>query len=90
MAFSLRFGVMAFADPLAAFCNFQRILKPSGRLAFVCWRALVENELDLLPLQATGLEAMADTTPFSFADAEFLHATLRSSRLRRRDRSSQR
>jgi SAM-dependent methyltransferase len=71
-----RFGVMAFADPLAAFSNFQRILKPSGRLAFVCWRALEENELDLLPLRATGLESMVDPTPFSFADAGFLRATL--------------
>lgn len=71
-----RFGVMAFADPLTAFSNFQRILKPSGRLAFVCWRALEENELDLLPLQATGLESMADPAPFSFADAGVLRATL--------------
>jgi SAM-dependent methyltransferase len=71
-----RFGVMAFANPLAAFANFRRILKPSGSLAFVCWRALEANELDLLPLRATGLEAMADPTPFSFADADFLRTTL--------------
>ncbi|MBD0272193.1 MAG: methyltransferase domain-containing protein [Acetobacteraceae bacterium] len=71
-----RFGVMAFADPLAAFSNFRRILKSSGRLAFVCWRALEENELDLLPLRAAGLESMVDPTPFSFADAGFLRATL--------------
>lgn len=71
-----RFGVMAFADPLAAFSNFQRILKPSGRLAFVCWRALEENELDLLPLRAAGLESIVDPTPFSFADAGFVCATL--------------
>jgi SAM-dependent methyltransferase len=50
-AFS-RFGVMFFADPVAAFANIRRSLKPNGRLAFVCWRALHENELDLLPLQA--------------------------------------
>jgi SAM-dependent methyltransferase len=71
-----RFGVMAFANPLAAFSNFRRILKPSGSLAFVCWRALEENELDLLPLRSTGLESMVDLTPFSFADAGFLRATL--------------
>jgi SAM-dependent methyltransferase len=71
-----RFGVMAFADPVAAFRNFQRILKPSGRLAFVCWRSLAENELDLLPLRATGLESMVDPTPFGSADAGFLRATL--------------
>ena len=67
---------MAFADPVAAFSNFQRTLKPSGRLAFVCWRALEENELDFLPLRAAGLESMVDPTPFRFADAGFLRATL--------------
>jgi SAM-dependent methyltransferase len=71
-----RFGVMAFADPMAAFGNFRRMLKPGGRLGFVCWRALAENELDLLPLQATGLVGMADPTPFRFADAGFVQATL--------------
>jgi SAM-dependent methyltransferase len=65
-----RFGVMAFDDPAAAFANFHRILRPSGALAFVCWRSLVENELDYLPLSAAGLEAMVDETPFSLADPE--------------------
>ena len=71
-----RFGVMAFADPQAAFANFRRVLKPSGRLAFVCWRALEANELDFMPLKATDLQAMADRTPFSFAEAEFLRTML--------------
>ena len=73
-----RFGVMAFTDPVAAFANFRRVLKPSGRLAFVCWRALEANELDLMPLQATGLEALADPTPFSFADDGFLRTMLQA------------
>jgi SAM-dependent methyltransferase len=71
-----RFGVMAFADPVAAFSNFRRMLKPAGRLAFVCWRSLEENELDHLPLRAAGLEHLLDPTPFSFADEGFLRATL--------------
>jgi len=50
-AFS-RFGVMFFADPTAAFINIRRSLRPNGRLAFVCWRALEENPLDILPLKA--------------------------------------
>jgi ubiquinone/menaquinone biosynthesis C-methylase UbiE len=33
-----RFGVMAFNDPVDAFTNFHRILRPSGTLAFSCWR----------------------------------------------------
>jgi SAM-dependent methyltransferase len=71
-----RFGVMAFADPVAAFSNFHRMMKPSGRLAFVCWRSLDENELDLLPLRAAGLEKMVDPTPFSFQDPGHVRATL--------------
>jgi SAM-dependent methyltransferase len=77
-----RFGVMAFADPIAAFANFHRILRPAGRLAFVCWRSLAENELDLLPLRAAGLEAMLDPTPFSFADPDKLRQTLRAAGFR--------
>jgi SAM-dependent methyltransferase len=71
-----RFGVMSFANPTGAFANFHRILRPSGRLAFVCWRSLEENELDLLPLRAAGLEEMVDPTPFSFAEAPYLRAVL--------------
>jgi ubiquinone/menaquinone biosynthesis C-methylase UbiE len=55
-AFFSRFGVMAFPDPAAAFSHFRRMLKPTGRLAFVCWRSVEENELNLLPLRAAGLE----------------------------------
>jgi SAM-dependent methyltransferase len=76
--FFSRFGVMAFADPVAAFANFHRIMRPSGRLAFVCWRSLIENELDLLPLRAAGLEAMLDPTPFSFAKPDYVRATLQT------------
>jgi SAM-dependent methyltransferase len=38
-----RFGVMFFADPVAAFANLRRTLVPSGRVAFVCWRELATN-----------------------------------------------
>ncbi|MGX2995575.1 class I SAM-dependent methyltransferase [Streptomyces sp. JNUCC 64] len=31
-----RYGVMFFADPVAAFGNVRRALRPGGRLAFVC------------------------------------------------------
>jgi ubiquinone/menaquinone biosynthesis C-methylase UbiE len=41
-AFS-RFGVMFFGDPVVAFANIRRSLKPSGRLVFVCWRPLDQN-----------------------------------------------
>ena len=71
-----RFGVMSFNDPVAAFANFHRILKPSGTLAFSCWRSLKENELDHLPLSASGLLSPVDESPFSFAAPEHIRRTL--------------
>lgn len=47
-----RFGVMFFGDPVVAFANLRRALKPTGRLAFVCWRTPQENPWGLVPLQA--------------------------------------
>ena len=74
-----RFGVMRFKDPVAAFSRFHRLMKPFGRLAFVCWRALEENELDSLPLRALGLEERADRTPFSFERQEVIRSVLNAS-----------
>jgi SAM-dependent methyltransferase len=71
-----RFGVMSFSDVDAAFANFRRILKPSGAIAFVCWRSLQENELDHLPLSMSGVSDPIDETPFSLSDAEHIHRTL--------------
>lgn len=77
-----RFGVMGFADPAAAFSNFHRMMKPSGRIAFVCWRSYAENELDFLPLRAAGLESLLDHTPFSFADPGYVRAILEAAGFR--------
>jgi len=71
-----RFGVMAFADPVGAFASLRRVLKPTGRLAFVCWRPLEENELDHLPLRAAGLAHLVDRTPFSFEAPHEVRVTL--------------
>ena len=40
-----RFGVMFFADPVAAFANIGRALVPGGRLAFVCMAKLAGTDL---------------------------------------------
>jgi ubiquinone/menaquinone biosynthesis C-methylase UbiE len=72
-----RFGFMAIDDPVAAFSNFRRMLKSSGRLGLACWRALEENELDLLPLQAAGLDIPIDPTPFRFERSAYLADVLR-------------
>ncbi len=78
-----RFGVMFFGDPLAAFLNIRRCLKPGGRVAFVCWRPLQDNAWMQIPLQAAlpYLPPLAPPDPsapgpFAFADAERVRAIL--------------
>ena len=44
-----RFGVMFFADPVAAFTNLAVRAAPGGRLAFVCWQDLFANEWVAVP-----------------------------------------
>ncbi|MFY0611352.1 MAG: methyltransferase domain-containing protein [Hyphomicrobiaceae bacterium] len=70
-----RFGVMFFADPIAAFRNIRRSLKLNGRLAFICWRALNDNPLDIVPLRAATpylppqpMENPDAPGPFAFAE----------------------
>jgi SAM-dependent methyltransferase len=72
-----RFGVMFFADPVAAFRNLRRALRPGGRLVFVCWRPLAENLWMRLPAEtAAGLVPPAPPPepgapgPFAFADPD--------------------
>ncbi|TWC22096.1 MULTISPECIES: class I SAM-dependent methyltransferase [unclassified Pseudomonas] len=70
-----RFGVMFFEDPTGAFAHMRRALRPGGRVAFVCWRGVAENDWvrlpmgaikDIVPLPAPpGPEAPG---PFSFGD----------------------
>lgn len=82
-AFS-RFGVMFFADPVAAFTNLRAALKPAGRLAFVCWRDVSENPFMTIPFEAAAhllgeQEAAADASapgPFALADPKRLRAIL--------------
>ena len=78
-----RFGVMFFADPAAAFANIRKALKPGGRLAFVCWRAMPENvwafapfvaARDLLPAQQPPDPHAPG--PFAFADPVRLKSIL--------------
>jgi ubiquinone/menaquinone biosynthesis C-methylase UbiE len=69
-----RFGVMFFADPALSFANLRKALRPSGRLAFACWREARENPLFMTPLQAVYRHVPKmpqvgpeDPGPFSFA-----------------------
>ena len=75
LAFS-RFGVMFFDDPVAAFENVRRSLRPDGRLVFVCWRDLGANPWFTVPMEAirphVPPQPKADAEapgPLAFADA---------------------
>jgi len=76
-AFS-RFGVMFFGDPVRAFANIRKALRPGGRLAFVCWRPFDQNPWMNTPMIAAQpllgeQPAPPDPFapgPFAFADAD--------------------
>ena len=72
-----RFGVMFFADPVLSFANLRRALRPSGRLAFACWREPRENGWMMTPLMAVYKHVPKlpqpgpeDPGPFAFASEE--------------------
>ena len=79
-----RFGVMFFDDPTAAFRHLHGALRPSGRIAFCCWRTPKENPWASVPMAAVR-EALAITDPppphapgpFAFADPDRLRGILR-------------
>jgi len=78
-----RFGVMFFADPVAAFANLHSGLRAMGRLVFLCWQAPRLN-----PWISVGGAAIAPFLPesetpdpkapgpFAFADSSYLQAIL--------------
>jgi ubiquinone/menaquinone biosynthesis C-methylase UbiE len=42
-----RFGTMFFADPVTAFTNIGRALRPAGRLVMMVWQAHDRNEWEV-------------------------------------------
>jgi SAM-dependent methyltransferase len=81
-----RFGVMFFADPVQAFTNIGRALRPTGRLAFVCWQEMLANEWMLVPGMALAehvplpdLGEPGAPGPFAFADPERIRGILDAS-----------
>jgi SAM-dependent methyltransferase len=68
-----RFGVMFFDDPVAAFTNIGRALRPDVRLAFLVWQAREFNEWALVFRRALAgspqmPELAATGHPFTLAD----------------------
>ncbi|GAB3974463.1 class I SAM-dependent methyltransferase [Plantactinospora veratri] len=67
-----QFGIMFFADPVAAFGNVRHALRPGGRLAFVCPRDMVDNPWYVAPISALHRQPdpyrLPDSAMFSLAD----------------------
>jgi ubiquinone/menaquinone biosynthesis C-methylase UbiE len=81
-----RFGMMFFANPVAAMRNIRSALKPGGRLMFITWRALDQNPwcaipkqvvLDFLPPPGENAENCGPG-PFSMASTEVVAAQLKA------------
>ena len=79
-----RFGTMFFDDPVAAFGNIGRALRPAGRLVMVVWQAHDRNEWDVAIHQALagpdGPTAVASEgpDPFSLANPTTVEGILRA------------
>ncbi len=78
-----RFGVMFFGEPVGAFRNLRRALRPGGRLAMLCWRPMPENAWVAVPRAAMLPAVPAPAAmppdapgPFAFADAARVGAIL--------------
>lgn len=86
-----QFGVMFFADPVAAFQNIRRHLRPEGRLVFACWQPAAKNAWFPIPVMAryapppppgapatppTGAPPTPPPGPFAFGDAPYVRGIL--------------
>lgn len=74
-----RFGVMFFADPVAAFTNLSSSLTAGGQLTMACWGPFKENPWFTIPRRiATDLLGSPpsvdprDPGPFAFADVDYV------------------
>ena len=85
-----RFGVMFFAEPVAAFANLRSALTPRGEMVFVCWRKFEENPwmgevmaeaAKIVPVPPRPTHYVPG--PFSFGDRNFLQSVLDKSGFKR-------
>ncbi|MFP5376946.1 MAG: class I SAM-dependent methyltransferase [Acidimicrobiia bacterium] len=76
------FGALFFADPVAAFANLRRALRPGGRLALLAWRDMTSNPWVTAIRDALALgRALPDPPPhapgpFGLADAGHVRSVL--------------
>ena len=77
-----RFGVMFFADPVAAFTNIAGAVRASGRLAMLVWQSVAANEwvCALREALAVGRDLPVPPpgapSPFALADQDYTRRTL--------------
>ena len=76
-----RHGAMFFDDPVAAFTNLARALKPGGRIVLLVWQAFDRNAflhrvLGALNPETQGPPADGRPSPLSFADPARAEAVL--------------
>jgi len=82
-----RFGVMFFADPVAAFSNLRTALKPQGRLHFACWQpprlnpwmAIAGKAVQPFLTEPGGEADPRAPGPFAFADPDYVRGILAES-----------
>ena len=78
-----QFGVMFFSDPVSAFLNIRRHLRPAGRIAFACWQSATDNPWFPGPILARYMATPPPNPrgtpapgPFAFADREYVRQVL--------------
>lgn len=74
-----RFGVMFFADPVAAFANLRKASRPEGRCCFASWAGIDQNPWFKIPRDAAvarlGKPSAVSPTapgPMAFADRAYV------------------
>lgn len=77
-----RFGCMFFADPVGAFTNIGRAMRPPGRMALLAWQGLQRNEGQLAIRQAFAMgrelppAEPGSPGPFGLADPDQVRKVL--------------
>ena len=85
--FTSRFGVMFFADPVAAFSNLRSAAADQAQLVFLVWRAPEENDFLTAAQQASApllpeppAREPTSPGPFALADPDRVYSILTASR----------
>jgi SAM-dependent methyltransferase len=80
-----QFGVMFFSHPAGAFARLARLLRPGGRLVFVCWQEATRSDYFAVPAAVAAQhapEVMAELAssplpgPFALADPGLVRSLL--------------